>query len=158
MTTRNVIEKERKFLLKNIPSMIPQESWKITQFYKNGLRYREETDGFTTIHIRLKKTKIAPGISNELDIEEISEEVFFEERNSIPSAELCEISKTRWVYKYNGRKFEVDVFNEIVLVMLEVEDSDLGEEIDFPPLIKAMILMEVTGNPNFDNFNLSLKK
>jgi len=156
----NKIEKERKFVLKALPDMGPPlKRIVIRQFYKDGWRYRveqvEHPELTEPMYEKLRKVKLGDGYNQELDIESIGFSEFYETRKSIPHNEVREIRKTRYVWVYRGKKFEVDLFTIIPLIILEVEDVDLFEEIDFPPEIERVLLVEVTGNKNFDNYNLS---
>ena len=145
-------EKERKFLLKRLPSLEPSEQIFILQYYKDGYRYRmsKPSSSIKNIFEKIKKVKAAKGHNKELEIEEISSETFWVNKSGCIS-----ISKRRLVYLYDNKKFEVDDFLDLKLVMLEVEDVELSEKINFPPEIKSVLLLEVTGNDQFDNFNLA---
>lgn len=152
---RTEIEKERKFLLKNMPeiSLRPDGHLTIIQFYKDGWRYRSEYDGKETKYYKLKKVKLDKGINKEVDIEEIDMITFFNLRTGT-TAERHEIHKMRYIFNYEGRKFEVDQFKNLTLVMVEIEGVTMEDEIKFPPEISAVMIMEVTGNEAFDNFRL----
>lgn len=151
-----VIEKERKFLLKRFPTLNPDKRINITQYYtESGNRFRMSSVigevGITCE--KIKKIKIGKGINHEVDIEFISLSEF---NNNRPFNQQKEISKLRSIYNINGKVFEIDLFKDLQLLILEVEDVDVDEEINFPEEIKKLILLEVTGNENFDNYNLSL--
>ena len=151
-----IIEKERKFLLKKFPNLDPNKRINITQYYTDaGIRYRMSSVigevGVTCQ--KIKKIKIEKGINHEVDVEEISLSEF---NNNRSVNQQREISKLRSIYNLNGKVFEIDLFKDFQILLLEVEDVDMEEEIDFPEEIKKLILLEVTGNENFDNYNLSL--
>lgn len=68
---------------------------------------------------------------------------------------MCEgkiISKTRYLVKYAGHKWEIDEFHgELApMVMAEIELSYQGEDYLIPPFVGE----EVTGNPMYYNSNL----
>ena len=153
---KTVIEKERKFLLKKFPTLEPNKRINITQYYTDsGIRYRMSSVigevGITCE--KIKKIKIGKGVNQEIDVEEIPLSEF---NNNRSVNQQKEISKLRSVYNLNGKVFEIDLFKDLQLLLLEVENVDIDEEIDFPEEIKKLILLEVTGNENFDNYNLSL--
>lgn len=39
--------------------------------------------------------------------------------------------------------------------MLEVENVEMSDVIEWPAELEALLLMEVTGNDKFDNYNLA---
>lgn len=150
----NKIEKERKFLLKRMPHQKADVILCISQKYHDGYRYREtltpkEDGSLDFCYEKLKKTRISNGVNQESEIETISREDFLE----IPGDHS--VSKDRYIFSFEGKKFEVDQFYRMSLVIMEVEDVDPGEKINFPPFLEKLILMEVTGNPVFDNINLA---
>lgn len=159
------LEIERKFLLKSMPDINPDEIVRIEQWYwknKNGIWERartwfSNTDGNRWIHT-IKKT-ISKGVNLE-DEKDITEEEFNE------FVKICElnksnsryISKERHVYKDGNLKWEVDKFNNgYNLVVAEIEIPKKNFNIKFPNYIKEYILLEVTGMKQFSNRNLSLK-
>lgn len=157
----NKIEKERKFILKGLPDLgVPLRRITIRQFYKDGWRYRSEQIEHPELteptYMKLRKVRVSSGHNQELDIETIGFLEFYETRKSIPHNEVREIRKTRHIWEYRGKMFEVDLFINIPLIMMEVEDVEMEEKIDFPPEIERVLLVEVTGNKNFDNYNLSI--
>lgn len=150
------IEIERKWLLKRLPDLTPIEVMTITQYYKDGYRYRmQQSFSKEAKYYKIRKVKDAPGINRELDIEEIDMIEFYRNRTGAMS-ERHEIVKQRHVYQLNdGLKAEVDVFSNLTLIMMEVELKDIEQELILPDAIHQVILMEVTGNEKFDNFNLA---
>lgn len=132
----------------------------IHQYYMNDYRHRSTSElmyvNGTLITItnfeRIKKIKIGTGHNMELEIEEISEDTFKENENN---NDLRHIHKNRYIYPYDNRMLEIDVFEDMRLVIMEVEDVELTDIINFPPEIEREILMEVTGISAFDNYNLA---
>lgn len=151
------IEKERRWLVKMVPGYILDnydEALQIEQFYtSDGWRYRrtDNMDGGVVECVKLKKVPVERGISQEIDITTITEDEYwdkFEERERY-------ISKLRYVMFFNNLKIEVDDFDNIKLVIVEVEDIDFDDTVVLPPCIEEDILLEVTGNPKFSNYNLA---
>lgn len=150
------VEKERKWLLKRNPEDIEfSDIFNIYQFYtEDGWRYRNIMNEDYTMdkYEKVKKVSIEKGINNEVDFQEVTEEEFHEAQES---GKIRELMKTRRVFEYEGRKFEIDEFDEFGLTILEIEDVEMSDVIKFPPEIEKLILMEVTGNSKFSNYNLA---
>jgi len=157
MIKKSQEEMERKFLLKKLPYLTADVIYNITQYYKDGLRYRHSwivgTSSIGTFE-KIRKTKITTGHNIETEIETIDHIQF--NKNKYGSAqERHEIKKKRHVFTYNDKKLEVDVFEDLNLIIMEVEDVTLNEIIKFPPQIENVILLEVTGLKQFDNYELA---
>jgi CYTH domain-containing protein len=180
MTTKNKIplEIERKFILKKLPLFDKKvELIDIVQFYvgenKQKVRYRRslkpggiKLSYFTPSGQEVKYTTDAKGEKYHQTIKRaISKGVWEENEKSIQAKQfVVDLSahikrkvlfKVRYVYKYKGLKFEVDVYRKLTLVTLEVELDDIKQKIEFPDCIKREILMEVTGRKEFSNYNLA---
>jgi len=158
------IETERKWILRKDTKLIqiPDITYHIFQKYAvNGWRYREQSEisGFSIrngidtyhdpIYYKTKKTPVGKGANEEEEYEITKEE--FDSCGSIKSS----ISKFRHVYKIGELKFEVDVFNGIHLVILEVELISLEQNFDMPKFLQDLIIYEVTGIKEFNNSSLS---
>jgi CYTH domain-containing protein len=157
------IEIERKFLLKSIPEVKPDEVIEIFQWYrKNSKEIWErarscysDKNGFYFVHT-IKKT-IGKGI-NEEDEKFITSDEFnkFVEKCKKDKSQSRYISKERLVYQQGDLKWEVDVFNNgHHLIVAEIEIPTVDYEIEIPVFIKDKLLMEVTGLKQFSNKNLS---
>lgn len=153
----NKIEKERKFLLKKLPVFEKYDKIEnISQHYADGWRFRSTFNiaGKEIKYEKLRKQKQSDGVNIELEVEEIDVAHFtYGMEHSDRS-----ITKDRYTVYYKGNKFEMDYFYNMSLVICEVEDVDIDQDIEWPPEIEKQMLMEVTGNPKFDNFNLALIK
>ena len=68
------------------------------------------------------------------------------------------IRKTRRSIIWRGQYFEIDTFHAPVsdLVILETKGVAQQESINFPPFIR--VIEDVTGNPQYDNYNIALRK
>ena len=68
------------------------------------------------------------------------------------------IRKRRRSFIWKGQYFELDTFHEPVdnLTLLETKGIDQQEDVNFPPFIK--VVKEVTGNPQYYNYNIALRK
>lgn len=146
------IEIERKFLMKSLPDL-PYEVIEICQFYDSGgMRFRREVSKEKTEYVKIFKKTLGRGTNEE--------EIFASDANEfnrhIVNTDLI-ITKKRHVYK-NRHKFEIDVFDGIDLIMMEVEIEDIEEEIDFPSEIQNLIIREVTGDPEYNNLQIAKRK
>ena len=159
------LEIERKFLLKSLPSIEPDDKVRIDQFYwknKQGTWERARTwfsnkDGNKYIHT-IKKS-ISKGVNLENEREMTHEEFSsFKNRCHQPNQDSKFISKERWIYKDGPLKWEVDIFNNgYSLIVAEIELPKKRHQIKFPKFIEEVKLMEVTGKKQFSNRSLSLK-
>jgi len=68
------------------------------------------------------------------------------------------IRKTRRSFIWRGQYFEIDTFHEPIdnLVILETKGVGSQEEVNFPPFIR--VIKDVTGNPDYYNYNIALRK
>ena len=68
------------------------------------------------------------------------------------------IRKTRRSFIWKGQYFEIDSFHAPLdnLVMLQTKGVENGEEVKFPPFIK--VIEDVTGNPQYYNYNIALRR
>lgn len=149
------IEFERKFLVK--PGLLPNSyrSYQIIQGYlsfdpKIRVRMVIEDDGaiksFLTITLGnngIKKTQL------ELQLPFSEQEVRFLLR-------YCKghlITKRRHEVEWQGKKWEIDIFEELNagLIIAEVELSHEDEEIELPP----WVFFEVTTDSRYKNHNLA---
>lgn len=152
------MEKERKFILKRLPSLPYHRILNINQFYIDGMRYRMEQDVdkdfIVPTYWKMRKSKVSVGVNMETGLEQIQYKEFYDSKWS--GLKQSEITKERHIFLHDEKKFEIDVFKDgITLIMLEIEDVEIGDSINFPPEIEECLLMEVTGNEAFDNFNLA---
>lgn len=161
---KNNLEIEKKFLLSRFPKKLLSETkhdvLDIIQYYFliDGVRqrYRVTTvNGKTKKYHHTIKKALRSGVNEEFEQTVSKKE--FDSKLSGNRKKYAVIKKTRYVIKYKGLKFEIDVFKGMNLVMLEVELPKLSFKFDFPPGLKSEIIMEVTKFKQFGNFNLSTK-
>jgi CYTH domain-containing protein len=168
------LEIERKFLVK-FPT-----SWsalaelfdglvdvkRITQTYlrpKKGepsARVRKTIEGLTgdtaTVYHFNQKKPVDSGVHEEYE-KEISKEDFKKYLED-PHPDKFTVEKTRFVFKYEGQIFELDVFKGPLkgLAILEIELEDKEQNVKLPPFLK--VYKEVTKDKRYNNFNLATKK
>lgn len=145
------IEIERKWLLKALPDVAFDAVIQIEQYYKDYLRYRKEVNNSVETFICIKKEKLQPGVNRETWQDCTRDDFYF----NYPQDEKP-IKKTRYVLAYEGHNLEIDTF-ENGLVMMEIEVKSLSEAIQIPQIIHAQIEKEVTGDPDYSNYQLYRK-
>lgn len=147
-------EIERKFLLKRFPRLEKINTvYQIEQWYHHdGFRYRKQIELPTqkVVFFKTRKTNLSKGVNQE---EETS--LTHEEFDQLDLSNSLYIKKTRTVIKYKGHKFEIDKYDGINIIILEIELKDLEEKIIIPKYIDKEILYEVTGIKEFSNKKLA---
>lgn len=147
----DAIDIQRKWVLKACPGLDYDRVIKIEQYYKDWLRYRREHDGIGEFFFCIKKEKFRPGVNLDTWEQCQKEDYFF----NYPQDEKP-IKKTRHVLEYEGHNLEIDTF-ENGLVMMEIEVKSLSEPIQIPQIVHAQIEKEVTGDPDYSNYQLYRK-
>ena len=145
------IEIERKWLLKELPKVEFDFVFHIEQYYKDYLRYRKEVHNGAETFYCIKKEKLQPGVNREIWQDCTKEDFIF----NYPMHEKP-IKKTRYVLRYEGHNLEIDTFDNR-LVMMEIEVKSLSEPIQIPQIVHAQIEKEVTGDPDYSNYQLYRK-
>src|SRR5262245_16546202 len=149
-------EIERKYLLRALPQGIAGfPSAEMDQGYIPGLRVRERVrrirEGEAVTYVRT--IKLGTGI-HRFEFEESTTESFFDA--VWPLTEGHRIRKRRYRVPCDGFEWEVDEFlDRANLVLAEIELDDESERPAPPELIAAVIVREVTDEPEFSNYRLS---
>jgi CYTH domain-containing protein len=143
-------EIERKFLLKRFPRLDKINTvYQIEQWYHaDGFRYRHQLEISTgEINIfKTKKTNISKGINTEEETRLTPEEF-----QQIDLVNLPHIKKIRTVVKHKGHKLEIDKYEGMNIVIMEIELGDINEKYSLPKYIEKEIIYEVTGIKEFGN-------
>ena len=153
------IEIERKWILRKNPNFNnlnkPVKIFHIHQIYSsNGWRYRKQEEygidkiGIITRFFRTKKTPYGLGCNIEEEYEITADQFSTCDEGKT-------ITKIRQIYNYNGLKFEIDIFADLSLVIMEVELDSIDQEIEIPGFLKELIIIEVTGIKEFNNSSLA---
>ena len=147
-------EIERKFLLKRFPKLEKINTvYQIQQWYhSDGFRYRYQVEipnGDVKI-FKTRKTNISKGVNQEEETI-LSQNEF----NELDLSNSLSVKKIRTVVKYKGHKLEIDKYDGLNIVILEVELEDLNERIPLPKYIDKEILYEITGIKEFSNKSLA---
>lgn len=154
----NNLEIERRFLLKYVPDIKYDRKLSITQYYmKAGYRLRSQTDKKYNEILFYKTFKEAT--DNPMVDKELDNIISAKEFNKLYKKEnvLRSISKERYIKYLNndGLKIEIDNFNEIYLVIAEVELPTIDYDLILPDYIQDVLLLEVTEFRQFKNYNLA---
>lgn len=150
---KKVIEIERKWVMKRIPSLEWDKVIYIYQYYtEDGFRYRSERNKETNVteYYKIKKTVKGHGVNEEelypCSLEEFNEKVLNNKKF---------ISKIRHVKCYKDYNIEVDMFTNLTLTLMEIEIPSIDFPIKLPKEVEKLIIEEVTGNLSYNNKNLS---
>lgn len=84
---------------------------------------------------------------------EFEKEIDLHEYTELKKLSVCSIEKTRYRYTYDGKTFEIDVYDN-GLVTAEVELKDKSETVNIP----FFCIKEVTGNPMYSNKSMAQAK
>lgn len=151
-------EIERKYLLKKVPSNVKWNFiYEIKQYYVSDYRIRIQTNtetGETKWYYNQKTATDDPMVYKEVD-REITYDDFWK---YISNRESKIIHKTRYVKYFgdDGLKVEVDDFQEMKLVIAEVEIPSVDFQFELPKYIKNDLILEVTRYAEFKNRRLAI--
>jgi len=159
------LEIERKFLIKSVPEIKPDQIVEIEQYYfKNDTGIWERARSWSPNNSKKKyihtiKKTVSKGVNIE-DEHELSKKEFstFKEKCHKTSNESKYIKKTRHIYKDGILKWEIDEFNwDCNLIIAEIEIPTKDYLVIIPEFLKDLILLEVTGLKPFSNRSLASK-
>ena len=154
------VEIERKFLLTEMPELdslpanVECERLEVEQGWLPGERIRERlrrtirpsgTDYTRTL-------KFGSGLVRQ-EVEEAMSIDLFE--SMWPLTQGRRVRKIRWVIRQDGKVWELDEFIDRDLVLLEVELSDVHEQVTLPSWATPLIDREVTDEPEYTNHQLA---
>ena len=155
----SVAEIERKWIMSNLPYFKYVAKREIWHYYLSDCRITGNyySDGSSKFVKCIKTSLGKPGSNKEVE-QEISREEFFKLTEGIRP-----LTKTRFEYSIDGKKWEVDMFEEINLILGEVEwifpegkDINMNEVNSYqvPEIMKSFIIAEVTHMPEFSNHSI----
>ncbi len=160
---KDELEIERRWVLKNKPwELINFNKCSnillIFQYYTKNGRFRKvnisdsHSNYKETKHYHTIKTYVSPGVNREQE-----KEITCDEFDLATKVYDKSIIKTRYIY-YNeqNQKIELDYFMDSNMYIAEVELNSITEEVIFPDFIARNILVEVTGDKKWSNYNLAL--
>lgn len=149
-----MIEIERRYILSGLPDENIKYIFEIVQYYLNSPdkdihRIRSSKENSITKYYETFKSKI-----DEMSCEEIETEIDEKKFNELKLKANKVISKKRYVYYYKNLKFEVDDF-ENGLIICEVEIPNRDFEFSIPEGILENIVEEITGDYKYSNYKLA---
>ena len=155
------VKEERVYLVEitgELPECIESE---ITQTYlvadpdcEVRLRRRSWSGEFVNVH----KTKKRISANEILETERQVSNALYESLLQQADPYRATIRKTRRSFIRKGQYFEIDSFHAPVdnLVMLQTKGVERQETVNFPPFLR--VVADVTGNPQYYNYNIALRK
>lgn len=157
------LEIERKFILKALPTIEPDDRLSIDQYYwKNsgGIWERVRTyhsDKYGDKWVHTIKKSVSKGVNLEEERDLTYQEFEDFKSKCLSNDDSKFINKVRYIYKDGDLKWEVDLFdNGYKLIIAEIEVPKKRYKLNIPDFIKDVLLLEVTGLKQFSNRNLSL--
>ncbi|MCR4583024.1 MAG: AAA family ATPase [Prevotella sp.] len=117
------------------------------------LRRRSWKEQVVNVHKTKKRTAAGEVLETERQVSNSLYESLLQQADPYRQT----IRKHRRSLIWKGQYFEVDTFLEPVdnLVLLETKGIAEQEEVNFPPFVR--VLEEVTGNPQYYNYNIALR-
>ena len=155
------VKEERVYLVEitgELPECIESE---ITQTYlvadpdcEVRLRRRSWSGEFVNVH----KTKKRISANEILETERQVSNALYESLLQQADPYRATIRKTRRSFIWKGQYFEIDSFHSPVdnLVMLQTKGVERQETVNFPPFLR--VIADVTGNPQYYNYNIALRR
>lgn len=153
-------EIERRFLLKKRPILNYNHIYEIIQYYimvdGNVKRLRYSRD-LLPAPVGKEPTLeyVRKVYQNTGECIEEHESITADDYHELVKASFKRLTKKRFVYEYNGLKFEIDEIDNIKLEILEIELTEITQDITFPPEIEREIIKEITGFDSFSNYKLA---
>ena len=156
------VTEERKYIVEvtgELPETIDSE---IIQTYLVGepgseirLRRRSWSSG-KVVNVHNTKKRTGPG--EQIETERQVENALYESLLQQADPYRHPISKRRQSFIWKGQYFELDTYHRALegLVILETKGIADAEDVNFPPFIR--VIKEITGNKEYYNYNLALKR
>ena len=156
------VTEERKYLVEVVGPLPETIDSDILQTYlvsepgtEVRLRRRSWRNG-KVVNVHNTKKRTAPGeqIETERQVENALYESLLQQADPYRQA----VSKKRQSFIWRGQYFELDTYHGALdgLVILETKGIADAEDVNFPPFIR--VIKEITGNKEYYNYNLALRK
>lgn len=153
------IEMERKFLVKKdifLDKTNIKDIWEIEQHYISNIgdarvrRIVKKNYSNDSEHKLFFFTyKVGENSLQRIEIEkQITEEEYLEIVNS---SSVLFLEKKRYIYEYNGDRWEIDFFKDLNIILAEIEIPHTDYQVSIP----KWVAKEVTGDINYNNFNIA---
>ena len=117
---------------------------------------RREWSGGKVVNVHRSKKRISD--KEVIETERQVDNNLYEQMLQQADPYRATIKKKRQSFIWRGQFFEIDSFQSPVdnLIMMEMKGLTEQEEVNFPPFIK--VLEDVTGNSQYLNYNIALRK
>ena len=155
------IEDERTYIVEltgQLPESIESE---ITQTYLVAdpdceIRLRRRDWGGEVVNVHKTKKRISA--TEVLETERQVSNALYESLLQQADPYRATIRKTRRSFIWRGQFFQIDTFHEPInnLVLLETKGVAQQECVNFPPFIR--VIEDVTGNSQYYNYNIALRR
>ena len=156
------VTEERKYIVEvtgQLPETIDSEIIQTYLVSEPGtevrLRRRSWSSGkVVNVHNTKKRTALGEQIETERQVENALYESLLQQADPYRQS----VSKLRQSFIWQGQYFELDTYRGALrgLVILETKGIADVEDVNFPPFIK--VKQEITGNREYYNYNLALRK
>ena len=155
------VTEERVYIVEltgELPDCIESE---ITQTYLVAdpdceIRLRRRSWSGEVVNVHKTKKRISP--TEVLETERQVSNALYESLLQQADPYRATIRKTRRSFIWRGQFFQIDTFYTPVnnLILLETKGVAQTESVNFPPFIR--VVKDVTGNPEYYNYNIALKR
>lgn len=148
-------EIERKYLLMGLPAGTAEHpSVEIDQGYIPGTTIRERVRRMVNADgVRFVRTvKIGVGMDR-FEFEEDASRQFFDA--VWPLTEGKRVRKRRYLIPVPDGVWEIDEFLDRELVLAEFEMESVDQRVEVPGFVQAVLVREVTDEPEYGNFRLA---
>lgn len=155
------IKEERKYIVEVTGEMPESIDTDITQTYlisdpdcEVRLRRRDHNGQIQNIHTTTKRISQTENIITERIVNNNLYESLLKQADPYRTT----INKKRKSFIWQGQHFELDTYAEPHegLVILETKGNKCHEDINFPPFLN--VIKDITGNQDYYNYNLALRK
>ena len=156
------VTEERKYLVEvtgELPETIDSDILQTYLVSEPGtevrLRRRSWPSG-KVVNVHNTKKRTAPG--EQIETERQVENALYESLLQQADPYRQSISKLRQSFIWKGQYFELDTYRGLLegLVILETKGIADAEDVNFPPFIR--VIKEITGNKEYYNYNLALRR
>ena len=155
------IEEERKYIIELVGEMPDSIESEITQTYlvaepgsEVRLRRRGWDGKYVNVHTNKKKVSGSEEIVTERQVSNALYESLLQQADPYRQT----IRKLRKSFIWKGQYFELDTYHGHLegLVILETKGIANHEDVKFPPFLK--VIKDITGDMEYYNYNLALRK
>lgn len=152
------IQKQKKLLVDAssvenfLKNTVDMKKFRITQTYVDGEEeccFRKMSDGEASTYFEIHKKETKDPTVRIKTMSAISEKEYL--RRTLDSTKIA-IVKDRYSFVYENQYFQLDVFRNLELCLLEVEATEQNRSLSLPP--EFVILDDVTENSKYRNFRL----